>query len=84
MVQYLIVGLIVVAAAVYAAWLLAPAGARRAGAGVLAAMARRLGLGSQASARLETKLAQHGGCGDCKACKQCPTARRATPPGSGA
>lgn len=76
MVQDLIVGLIVVASAIYTFWLLAPAGVRRAGAAGFAALARRFGLGQQESRRLQAKLAEHGGCGDCESCNRCATLRR--------
>ena len=76
MVQDLIVGLIVVVSAIYTFWLLAPAGIRRAGAAGLAALARRFGLGAQASRQLQSRLAEHGGCGDCKTCNNCATQHR--------
>jgi uncharacterized protein DUF6587 len=79
MIQNLIVGLIVIASAIYTFWLLAPAGVRRAGAAGLAALARRFGLDPQKSQRLQTKLAEHGGCGDCKTCNNCATLRRPPP-----
>lgn len=82
MVQDLIVGLIVIASAIYTFWLLAPSGVRRAGAAGLAALARKLGVSPQESQRLQTKLAEHGGCGDCKSCNQCATLRRPSPPRS--
>jgi hypothetical protein len=79
MIQELIVGLIVAASAIYTFWLLAPAGIRRAGAAGLAALARRFGLDPQKSRQLQTKLAEHGGCGDCKTCNNCATLRRPPP-----
>jgi hypothetical protein len=79
MVQDLIVGLVVIASAIYTVWLLAPAAVRRAGAAGLAALARRLGLDPQESRRLQAKLAEHGGCGDCKSCNNCGTLRRPPP-----
>lgn len=80
MFQDLIVGLIVGASAIYTIWLLAPAGFRRAGAAGLAALARRFGLDARQSQQLQAKLAEHGGCGDCKTCNNCATLRR-PPPG---
>lgn len=79
MVQDLVVGLIVVVSAIYTLWLLAPSGVRRAGAAGLAGLARRFGLDAQASQRLQAKLAEHGGCGDCKTCNNCATLRRPPP-----
>ncbi|HEX9718984.1 MAG TPA: DUF6587 family protein [Ramlibacter sp.] len=79
MVQEIIVGLIVIASAIYTFWLLAPAGVRRAGAAALAALARRFGLDAQASRQLQARLAEHGGCGDCKTCNHCATLRRPPP-----
>jgi uncharacterized protein DUF6587 len=79
MVQDLVVALIVVAAALYAIWILMPAGVRRTGAAALASLARRCGLGEQESRRLQTKLATHSSCGACESCKGCAgaSARRA-------
>jgi hypothetical protein len=77
--QDVIVGLIVIAAAIYTFWLLAPAGVRRAGAIGLAALARRLGLEPQASHRLQAKLAEDGGCADCKTCNRCASRREPAP-----
>jgi hypothetical protein len=71
MVQDVIVGLIVLAAAVYSAWLLMPAGTRRAAAGRLASLARGCGLGEQQSQRLQAKLATHSSCSECASCKGC-------------
>jgi hypothetical protein len=79
MIQDLIVGLVVIASAIYTFWLLAPAGVRRAGAAGLAALARRFGLGAQASRQLQARSAEHGGCGDCKTCNHCATLRRPPP-----
>jgi hypothetical protein len=77
--QDVIVGLIVIVSAIYTLWLLAPAGVRRAGAAGLAALARRLGLDPQASHRPRAKLAEDGGCADCKACNRCASRRELSP-----
>jgi hypothetical protein len=71
MIQGLIVGLIVLASALYAFWILMPAGMRRASAAALAAAARRCGLGEQKSQRLWVTLATHSSCGQCDSCKGC-------------
>jgi hypothetical protein len=71
MVQDVIVGVIVLAAAFYSVWMLMPAGTRRAVAGRLASLARSCGLGEQESQRLEAKLSTHSSCGECASCKGC-------------
>lgn len=78
MVQDLIVGLIVIAAALYTFWILVPAGVRRAGAARLASLARRCGLGEHKSQRLQATLATHSSCGECDSCKGCASAVAAT------
>lgn len=69
--QYIIVGLIVFAAALYAVWMLMPAALRRAAATPLASLARRCGLGEQQTQRLQATLATHSSCGECDSCKGC-------------
>jgi hypothetical protein len=71
MIQDVIVGLIVFAAALYSVWLLMPAGTRRAAAGRLASLARGWGLGEQQSQRLQATLATHSSCSECASCKGC-------------
>jgi len=71
MVQGVIVGLIVFAAALYSVWLLMPAGTRRAAASRLASLARGCGLGEQQSQRLQATLATHSSCSECASCKGC-------------
>jgi hypothetical protein len=71
MIQSLMVGLIVLASALYAIWILMPAGMRRASAAALAGAARRCGLGEQKSQRLQATLATQSSCGQCESCKGC-------------
>ena len=78
MVQDVIVGLIVFAAALYSVWMLMPAGTRRAAAGRLASLARGCGLGEQESQRLQATLATHSSCGECASCKGCVKPARET------
>jgi hypothetical protein len=72
MVQHLVVGLIVFAAALYSLWMLMPATVRRTVAARLAWLARRCGLGEQDSQRLQARLATGGSCSACDSCKGCP------------
>jgi hypothetical protein len=71
MVQYLIVGLVVLLAALYSAWVLMPASWRRAGAAKLAARATCSGLDAQAARELQLRLERASGCSDCASCKGC-------------
>jgi hypothetical protein len=71
MVQDIIVGLIVLAAALYSVWMLMPTGTRRAAAGRLASLARGCGMGEQESQRLEATLSTHSSCTECASCKGC-------------
>jgi hypothetical protein len=72
MTQQLIVGLIVAAAALYAAWRWMPAGWRRSAAYKLAAGSQRAGLVDQARAeQLAASLAKSSGCGACDSCGAC-------------
>jgi len=71
MTQYLIIGVIVSWALLYATWVLVPAAARRAAAARLAAWARRCGLGESATENLQAKLAQSSACGECSRCAGC-------------
>jgi hypothetical protein len=71
MLQHLIVGLVVAAAAIYSVWLVMPATVRRAGAGRLASLARRCGVGEEDAQRLQVRLATHSSCGECNSCKGC-------------
>ena len=79
MAQYLIVGLIVLAAMLYSVWKLMPAAVRGAAAARLASLARRCGLGDEKSQRLRARLATASGCGQCASCKGCasPASKRA-------
>jgi hypothetical protein len=71
MIQYLIVSLIVVAAACYSAWVLMPASWRRAGAAKLAAGAAQSGMDAKAARELQLRLERASGCSDCASCKGC-------------
>ena len=72
MTQQLIVGLIVFAAALSAAWRWMPAGWRRSAARGVAAGSHRAGLVDQARAdQLAAMLAKSSGCGSCDSCGAC-------------
>ena len=75
--QAVVVGLIVLAAATYAAWALLPAALRLRLARHLAAMARRAGapawLVTFADAIAASALRRLGGCSDCSAVQAAPT-----------
>jgi hypothetical protein len=75
--QAIIVGLIVLAAAIYAAWALLPAGLRLQLARRAAAIARRAGgpawLVRFADAIAGSALRRLGGCSDCSAVQAAPT-----------
>ncbi|RYY60451.1 MAG: hypothetical protein EOO24_59775 [Comamonadaceae bacterium] len=72
MTQNIIVALIVIAAALSAAWRLMPAGWRRSAAHKLAAGSRRAGLVDEARAeQLAASLAKSSGCGSCDSCGAC-------------
>ena len=72
MTQQLIVGLIVFAAALSAAWRWMPAGWRRSAARGVAAGSHRAGLVDQARAdQLAATLAKSSGCGSCDSCGAC-------------
>ena len=72
MTQNIIVALIVIAAALSAAWRWMPAGWRRSAAHKLAAGSRRAGLVDQARAeQLAASLAKTSGCGACDSCGAC-------------
>ncbi|RYY92509.1 MAG: hypothetical protein EOO24_28900 [Comamonadaceae bacterium] len=72
MTQNIIVALIVIAAALSAAWRWMPAGWRRSAAHKLAAGSRRAGLVDEARAeQLATSLAKTSGCGSCDTCGAC-------------
>jgi len=74
MTQELIVGLIVVAAALSAAWRWMPVGWRRAAARQLAAGSHRVGLvGKDRAEQLAASLAKSSGCGACDSCGACGT-----------
>ena len=79
MVQYLIVGLVVLLATFYSAWVLMPASWRRAGAAKLAARATRSGLDAQAARELQLRLESASGCSDCSSCKGCSAAKPGNP-----
>jgi len=75
MTQQLIVGLIVVLAAVYAVWRWMPGGWRRAAAARLAAGSQRAGLvDAQRAAAMAATLSKSAGCGSCDTCGSCGTA----------
>ncbi len=76
MIQYLIVGLIVVLATFYSAWVLMPASWRRAGAAKVAARATRSGLHAHAARELQLRLESASGCSDCATCKGCSPAKQ--------
>ena len=72
MTQQIIVGFIVAAAALYAAWRWMPAGWRRSAAHKLATGGRRAGLVDEARAeQLAASLAKTSGCGSCDTCGAC-------------
>ena len=72
MTQNIIVALIVLAAALSAAWRWMPAGWRRSAAHKLAAGGRRAGLVDPARAeQLAASLAKTSGCGACDSCGAC-------------
>ncbi|MEP6721836.1 MAG: DUF6587 family protein [Variovorax sp.] len=72
MTQQIIVGFIVAAAALYAAWRWMPAGWRRSAAHKLASGTHRAGLVDQARAeQLAAALAKTSGCGSCDSCGAC-------------
>lgn len=71
MLQTLIVALIVLAAALYTAWIVMPATWRRAAARRLARQASRSGLDQATARRLQLRLESTGTCGDCASCKGC-------------
>ncbi|WP_213955523.1 MULTISPECIES: DUF6587 family protein [unclassified Variovorax] len=74
MTQQIIVGLIVAAAAIYAAWRWMPAGWRRGAAQKLAAGGQRAGLVDEERARqLAASLSKSSGCGACDSCGACST-----------
>jgi len=72
MTQQLIVGLIVLVAALSAAWRWMPVGWRRAAARQLAAGSQRVGLvNKQQADQLAASLAKSSGCGACDSCGAC-------------
>lgn len=83
MTQQLIVGLIVLAAALAAAWRWMPAGWRRVAARQLAAGTQRVGLVNQERAdQLAASLAKSSGCGSCDSCGACGKADTKKTPGA--
>jgi hypothetical protein len=70
MVEALVVGVIVAAAAAYSVWTLMPAGWRNAAA---QALAQRLGRDEEQAQRLKAALAASAGCSECSSCKGCST-----------
>ena len=75
MAQQLIVGLIVLAAALSAVWRWMPAGWRRIAARQIAAGTRRAGLvGPTRADQFAAALARSTGCGACDSCGACGTA----------
>jgi hypothetical protein len=74
MLQDLVVAMIVLGAAGYAAHRLAPAPWRRAGAELAGRVARRYGLAESRAARIEASLSSAAGCSNCSTCKACGTA----------
>ncbi|HEX4509364.1 MAG TPA: DUF6587 family protein [Burkholderiaceae bacterium] len=79
--QNVVVMLIVLAAAGYAAWRLAPAALRHALAARSGSLARAGGASETLARRIEIKAsevaANAGGCGSCGPCKACATGRDA-------
>jgi len=77
--QNAIVAIIVLAAACYAVWRLAPAALRNALAARSGSIARAGGASAQLARRIEIKAseaaANAGGCGSCGPCKGCATGR---------
>ena len=77
MTQNIIVALIVLAAALSAAWRWMPAGWRRTAARKLAMGSQRAGLVDEARAeQLAASLAKTSGCGSCDSCGSCGTGAR--------
>ncbi|RYY98776.1 MAG: hypothetical protein EOO24_18095 [Comamonadaceae bacterium] len=87
MTQNIIVALIVIAAALSAAWRWMPAGWRRSAARRLAAGGRRAGLvAPERAEQLAASLARSSGCGACDSCGACGKADARpgdTPPTAG-
>jgi hypothetical protein len=80
MLQSIIVGVIVVFAVLYCAWIFLPAGWRRHGAARLAAHASRSGLDASTARELQARLERTAACGECASCKGCaPAARNEAP-----
>jgi hypothetical protein len=79
MLQTLIVTLIVLAAAGYSVWKLAPAALRQALAARSGTLARASGASEKLARRIEIKAveaaANAGGCGSCGPCKGCAVGR---------
>ena len=79
MLQTLIVVLIVLAAAGYSVWKLAPAALRQALAARSGTLARASGASEKLARRIEIKAveaaANAGGCGSCGPCKGCAVGR---------
>jgi hypothetical protein len=75
--QNVVVALIVLAAACYAAWRLAPAALRQALAARTGTIARASGASERLARRIEIKAveaaANAGSCGSCGPCKACAT-----------
>ncbi|MCJ0764235.1 DUF6587 family protein [Variovorax terrae] len=71
--QQLAVGLIVLAAALYALWHWMPARWRRALAARLASGSRRLGVQEEQAQRMAAALGSTPGCGACDSCGSCAT-----------
>jgi len=81
MLQAVIVALIVIAAAGYSVWKLAPAALRNALAARSGSIARASGASEQLARRIEIKAidaaANAGGCGSCGPCKGCAVGQAA-------
>jgi hypothetical protein len=75
--QDIVVAIVVLAAACYAVWRLAPAALRNALAARSGRIARASGASEQLARRIEIKAsaaaANSGGCGSCGPCKACAT-----------
>ena len=71
MIQSFIVTLIVIAAAIYTAWIVMPASWRRAAAAGLAREASRSGLNQATARRIQLRLESTTACGECASCKGC-------------
>jgi hypothetical protein len=74
MLQDLVVYLIVLLAALYAAWRWMPIALRSRVVSYVILLAKRLGLSNERSMKLQLQASTKTGCGSCGPCKACHTA----------